>query len=222
MRCMHVTARVVLALVIAHGLGCSQGTGAGGTSDPSRSGTHAEQAATVTRGQLRLAIRTRAYGEQVARLTDGPIIRPVAGDLVAVVMVDSPRTARGFGAADAEALGLPADRVYATALENTLAELTPLPGSVPPACGSVMAIQNGYYYESTRLLALSGRATTTTTAPVLVALPAYDTVLIGQDCGAESRVALAAIAGEVGLASPAPLSGTLFRVTVDGIVALTP
>ena len=32
---MHVTARVVLALVIAHGLGCLQGTGAGGTSDPS-------------------------------------------------------------------------------------------------------------------------------------------------------------------------------------------
>ena len=220
---MHVTARVVLALVIAHGLGCSQGTGAGGTSDPSRSGTHAEQAATVTRGQLRLAILTRAYGEQVARLTDGPIIRPVAGDLVAIVMVDSPRTARGFGAADAEALGLPADTVYAVALENTLAELTLLPGSVPPACGSVMAIQNGYYYESTRLLAISGRATTTTTtAPVLVALPAYDTVLIGQDCGAESRVALSAIAGGVGAASPVPLTSTLFRVTVDGITAFTP
>ncbi|MBK6812415.1 MAG: hypothetical protein IPG81_26725, partial [Sandaracinaceae bacterium] len=82
--------------------------------------------------------------------------------------------------------------------------------------------QNGYYYESTRLLALSGRATTTTTAPVLVALPAYDTVLIGQDCGAESRVALSAIAGGVGAASPVPLTSTLFRVTVDGITALTP
>ncbi|MCB9662196.1 MAG: hypothetical protein R3B40_31070 [Polyangiales bacterium] len=177
----------------------------------------------ASREHLRLAIRTRPHGEQVATLIEGAVIRHVVGEFVAIVMVDSLPMSRVYGAADAGALGLSSDQAHAAALENTLAELAPLPNGFPPSCGNVLTIKNGYYYESTRLLdpRLVG-AVTTTRPPLLVALPAYDTVLIGLDCGADARFTMSVTTGVAGASSTIPLSPMHLRVAVDGITPLPP
>lgn len=176
----------------------------------------------VTREQLRVGLRTRAYADNAGRLTDGAILRPAFGDLVAFVMVDSPTTARGYGTADARALGLDAAAAYDLALANTLAELGDLPSDGALACGAIVAVTNRSFYESTRLLdpRLFGGATTTLRAPMLVAVPTYDAMLLTLDCGAESRATLTARAAQLAAESPLPLTNTLFRVTAEGITAL--
>ena len=176
----------------------------------------------ATREQLRVVVRTREYGESFAGRADGAVLRPAIGDLVAIVVVDSPNTTRSYGSADGQTLGLTADAAYTLALANTLAELRDMP-SDELACGRVVAVDRSYY-ESTRLLdpRLFGGATTTTRAPVLVAVPTYDSLLLTLDCGAASRTAFATVVSRAATDSTPPPSRTLFRVTAEGVTPVNP
>lgn len=170
--------------------------------------------------QLRVAVRPRDYGERVSGAGEGAIVRPIAGDLVAIVMVDSPRSARIYNGGDASALGLTDDAAYARALANTIAELPPQPAGAVPPCGQVRVLENDYYYESSRILdpvwlaSLAGGGS----EPILVGVPAYEVVFVARECDPGTQLALAQIGDSVARSSSAPLSATLFHVVSGALV----
>lgn len=170
--------------------------------------------------QLRVAVRTREYGDEVTARLEGSIVRPIAGDLVAVVMVDSPRTARAFGADDLSSLGLSPDDAYARALANTLAEMPQAATNPAPACGHAMAIQHDYYYESSRILDATWLASLGGGGPepILVRVPSYESVVVARECDPATRVVVGQIGDQIARGSSSPLSTTLFRVGPDGLV----
>lgn len=165
--------------------------------------------------RLRVALRVRSA------IPSGPfLVREAIGELAAIVMYDTPRTAMYLTREQADSLGLTEDEAFERALAQTLDELGPADAPRLDACESIGVLGNGGYYESTRLLAPdSFRALArTSTNPLLVTVPSYDAVLFTFGCHPLSAVTLRSISAEGMRATSTPLSAQVFRLTPEGFV----
>lgn len=85
---------------------------------------------TIEPSMVRVVVRTRDYVETVRKQMPADqaklLVRPLAGDLMQVAVLDFPRSIRLFTASDAKALKLKENEVFELGLKNLRAELTPL------------------------------------------------------------------------------------------------
>jgi hypothetical protein len=169
-----------------------------------------------TADQLRVAMRPKAYTDRIRGFDPTLLVRPLAGDLEQVMMLDTPKNASPVSAAGLKELGLTAEQAWARAAKNTLAELTPAPK--PPAPGQVAHFGGGRFYESSRLLdhAGWGRVAKATRGGLFVVVPSRDMIIWGDAAEPGIGKGMVDIARESMGQSPIPLTDTLFRWTPKG------
>lgn len=142
-----------------------------------------DDAAAITRPQLRAAIRHGDYCAELQRLgatrADGErfLSRPLPPDLCEVLMVDYPDRMRALGRADLTALSLGEAEAWALGRRQALANL-PRPPELEGLDRGVIAVMD-HDYIPTLLLADDGwRALAAAQGPLLVAVPADEVMLL--------------------------------------------
>ncbi|MCF8204089.1 MAG: hypothetical protein K9J82_03360 [Methylotenera sp.] len=174
-----------------------------------------------TRTALRAVVRPTAFADGPAGSLGGrsPFIRrPLAEGLVALVMLDSPRSARLVSEADAQALGLSVDDTYAEALAQLRRQLTPMATTARPVAAGRLGVLEGDFYESGRVLLHDDWAPLARAQKgvLVVALPAKNLLLYGADDSPAGLDALRLQARDLARRSPAPLTELLLRWTPEG------
>lgn len=177
--------------------------------------------APVTQESLRVVVRTADYADGAAHTLAGkgaPMRRPVAEGLVAMPIVDSPRSARLLGEADCKALGLLPDQAYDLALANLRMALKPLADVAKPVRRGAIGTLQGDFYESGRVLLHDDWAPLAKAQQgvLVVALPSKDLLLYGADDSPAGLDALRVLSRDVARRSPAQLSDLLLRWTESG------
>lgn len=182
-----------------------------------------QAAAPPSREALRLVVRTAEFAEGAAGTSaaagkTGFIRRPVAEGLVAMLMLDSPRSARLVSEADCQALGLSADEAYALGLANLQRQLLPLAQAGKPVAPGAFGTLEGDFYESGRVLLHESWAGLARgqKGVLIVALPAKNLILYSADDSPAGLAALRTLARESARRSPGPLSEVLLRWSPSG------
>jgi uncharacterized protein YtpQ (UPF0354 family) len=183
---------------------------------------HRDRSAPPTREAVRLVVRSTQYLQQAQKPlpADAPALqsRPVAEGLVALPVLDSPRTIRMLTEKDNKTLDLTSDEVHQLARANTIAALKPLMDAANVAGAGQIGQLTGDSFQPSRL------AFHDTWAPLadaqggqlIVAAPATDAVFyIGEDSPAAID-ALRALVRQVVNRSPNRLSDTLLRWNKGG------
>ncbi|HEY2513308.1 MAG TPA: hypothetical protein VGI39_20710, partial [Polyangiaceae bacterium] len=127
--------------------------------------------------------------------------------------------ARGLTLADLTTLGLPRAQLAAVARHNLEGRLMNLDERLAKAApGSLVAIEPGNYYESSRLLlndrwaALSAKVK----KPIVVAIPGNDAALVVIDPSREMLAGLAKVARDEYSRADRPISPSLYRWSNSG------
>jgi uncharacterized protein YtpQ (UPF0354 family) len=179
--------------------------------------------AEAVRGQLtapskeaiRILVRPRSYGEGSPEMKKELEPRPLAGGLVMLPAIDTPRTIRVLGRKSYADLRLSGDEVFKLGLANLRAQLKPLTQEAKIARPGQIGYLSGNPYHSSRL-ALHDSWSPLAKAQggaLIVAAPATDIVVyIGEDTPAAIDV-LRALARKVMRDAPNPLSSELLRWT---------
>lgn len=171
---------------------------------------------------VRVVVRSREYVEatrkQLPRSAPRILARPLVGELMAVAVVDLPRSIRLFTAADAKALKLTENEVFELGLKNLRADLKRLDEHPQPAAAQSFAFLDDSPYESSRLALhaewkpmaekLGGN--------LIVAVPASDVVLYARGDSAMAADVLHETAKKVADEADRPLSLSVFRWTKRG------
>lgn len=178
-----------------------------------------------TRTALRAVVRPTAFADGAAGSLGGRsnfIRRPLVDGLVALVMLDSPRSARLVSEADAQALGLSVDDTYAEALAQLRGQLSPMAKAARPVVAGQVGALEGDFYESGRVLLHDDWASLARAQKgvLVVALPAKNLLLYGADDSPAGLQALRLQARDLAKRSPAPLTELLLRWTPEGWQAL--
>lgn len=180
------------------------------------------QAATPpSRDALRVVVRTTEFADGAERSMAGKagfIRRPLAEGLVAMVMLDAPRSARLMGEADSLALGLSADAAFALGQGNLRRQLKPLAQVARPVVPGSFGTLDGDFYESGRVVLHEDWAALARAhkGVLIVALPAKNLLIYSADDSPAGLEALRQRARDVGRRSPGPLSDVLLRWTPAG------
>jgi hypothetical protein len=187
--------------------------------------SRSEDEARPTAERLRLALRPRERLSMSAGGTSVPVAQQFIGDVYAVVMVDFPESARVLLESELEGLGMDRAAAIERARANVVAELGPFaPENLPPRGAPMLGVISGrYYYESSRLFdpesfeAISQRLG----GALLVAVPAYDTVLFAEGTDETAAAAFAAITENVYRDTTQPLSTQVFRYRSGRLVPIS-
>lgn len=184
-----------------------------------------QSTAPVTREALRAVVRTADYAEGTARTMAGKgtaLDRPFAGGLVAMAVIDSPRSARLLGEADCKTLNLSTDQAYELALANLRRALKPLNDVAKPLKPGAIGTLQGDFYESGRVLLHDDWASLAGAQQgvLVVALPSKDVLLYGADDSPAGLDALRMQARDVLRSAPGRLTDVLLRWTETGWQAL--
>lgn len=174
-----------------------------------------------TRAALRAVVRPTAFADGAAASMGGKsnfIRRPLVDGLVALVMLDAPRSARLVSEADAQALGLSVDGTYAEALAQLRRQLAPMATAARPVSPGRVGALEGDFYESGRVLLHEDWAPLARAQKgvLVVALPAKNLLLYGADDSPAGLEALRLQARDLARRSPAQLSDLLLRWTPEG------
>lgn len=178
---------------------------------------------------VRVVIRSSEYLHTAQSSTSAPgsiqtLSKPFVEGLVALPVLDSPRTVKMLGEKDATKLGLTADEAFELGLANLRKELKPLMDVAKVAGKQQIGQLVGDTYDPSRLLLVD------TWAPLaakqggvlIVAIPATDAVFcIGEDTPVAID-ALRTLARNVMTRAPNQLSGTLLRWHESGWEVVPP
>jgi uncharacterized protein YtpQ (UPF0354 family) len=163
---------------------------------------------------VRVVVRTQAYVTSSRATFPKGIPKPLAGSLVMLPVIDTPRTIRILMENDLGDLGLSADEVFSLGLANLSHRLKPLMAAKAVRPGQIGHI-GGDDYNSSRLALLESWSPLAKAqgGKLIVAVPATDTVLyIGDDSPTVIDV-LRLLVNKVSAQAPNPLSTELFRWT---------
>lgn len=168
---------------------------------------------------VRLAVRPSSYAQQAASMSGKAIqARPLAGELLIMPVLDSPRTTRSLSEEDFKKLGLTADQVYQLGQANLNATLKPLMSQARVAKHGQIGQVAGDPYEASRLALHDSWAPLAEAqgGVLIVAAPAKDAVFyIGEDAP-QAIDALRTLANDLIRKAPNPLSTELLRWTKTG------
>jgi uncharacterized protein YtpQ (UPF0354 family) len=171
---------------------------------------------------VRVVVRTRDYVESVRKQMPAdkakPLVRPLAGDLMQVAVLDFPRSIRLFTATDAKALKLKENEVFELGLKNLRAELKPLTEHPKPTAPQSFAFLDDSPYEASRL-ALHAEwkpIADKVGGNLIVAVPAADVVLYGRGDSKTAADVLHQTAKRAAQEADRPLSVSVFRWTESG------
>jgi hypothetical protein len=183
---------------------------------------HRDRNAAPKREAARLVVRTTQYLQNVQGSLphDAPALqpRPLVEGLVALPVLDSPRTIRMLTERDNKALGLTPDETYQLALANTRAALKPLMEVAKVAGAGQIGQLAGDSFHPSRL------ALHDTWAPLaeaqggklIVAAPATDAIFYISEDTSTAIDALRALVNNVMSRAPNRLSDTLLRWNQSG------
>lgn len=177
-----------------------------------------DQNAPMSKEAVRIIVRTSAYVKAGAQQKIELLARPLAGELMMLPALDSPRTIRPLRLEDNERLGLSADEVFKLGLANLRANLKPLMKVANPAQPGQLGYITGDVYHSSRL-ALHESWSPLARAQggkLVVGAPANDTVVYVGDDSPMAIEALRLLVRKLMPGSPSPLSGELLRWTPEG------
>lgn len=175
----------------------------------------------ITRESLRVAVRTTEFVDEAAKSTSGNgglMHRPLAAGLLAVVMADSPRSARFLNISEGQRLGLTVNQAFEIGLANLRQTLKPISEVAQAVKKGGIGTLEGAFYESSRLLFPAEWAPLASAqqSVLIVALPTKDLLLYSSDDSAEGLEALRTLARDVMRRSSGPLSDQLLRWTESG------
>src|SRR5262249_19817828 len=137
----------------------------------------------VTKEAIRLVVRTEGYvRSSQASLPKGAqklLPRPLAGGLVVLPVMDTPRAVRMLSEKDMEALGLSADGVFKLGAGNLNQSLKPLRDAAKPVQSGQIGHLSGDVYNSSRLALLESWAplAEAQAGKLIAAAPATDIIL---------------------------------------------
>lgn len=169
-----------------------------------------------TLARLRLAVRDAGTIEAYTRRVAEPFVTfPVVADLVAIVMVDFPESARPLFERELRALGATREQAIARARENVLEELGPmrLREVLSASQERVVVLADGRYYESSQILDPTRFAglSDSLSGALLVSVPSNDIVLIVADSGPATLAGFATLTRQLAEESSRPLSTAVLR-----------
>lgn len=173
--------------------------------------------AKTAREALVLVLRTKSYLANIG-VPISPITEPFAGELVAVLMVDSPTTARSAGQGDLTELGLDASQALAIGRKN----IGTFAGSVesqvePTAVGAIGTVSDNYYGSSLMLDIAGWQAVAARrTGRLVVSVPAPDVLLYKWLDTPEDLFAFEALTDHFFHGVERPLSDQIFGFTGTG------
>jgi uncharacterized protein YtpQ (UPF0354 family) len=178
----------------------------------------------ITADKMRVVVRTASYIEEVEKEMrggkgGGPVYAPYAADLVEVCEFDFPTSARIASKADLDKLGLSPQEALARGEANTRAALPPLAGQLRKIEGREFGVLDGDAgYTSSRFLLHDDWAPLASSldGKLIVAVPADNLLLYGEDRDADSESALAELAGKTAKTGERPISLAVFRWTRTG------
>lgn len=168
---------------------------------------------------VRLAVRPSSYAQQ-SKSASGKTIQtwPLAGDLLIMPVLDSPRTTRSLTDDDFKKLGLNADQVYQLGQANLNATLKPLMSQARVAKHGQIGQVGGDAYEASRLALHDSWAPLAEAqgGVLIVAAPAKDGLLYISEDTPQAIDALRALMNDLIRKVPNPLSTELLRWTKAG------
>jgi hypothetical protein len=185
-----------------------------------------EQAADTRPADLRVAVRSVRYIDDVIKSTAGnpeaaPIVRPIAGDIAMICVVDTPRAIRMLTHDDLTKLGLTEDQAITLGLNNVAALLGPLSKAAEPVTPTIKAT-TGEFYNSSRLL-LHDQWSDISKAMgrhLVVAVPSSEILVFGN--GTTDGARIARIASGAARDASKPISDQLYHWTPTGWEVVTP
>jgi hypothetical protein len=168
---------------------------------------------------VRLVVRPEEYIRQYDAAAGLKIQTwPLAGGLVVVPVLDTPRAMRTMTSDDVKRLDMNADQVFQLGLDNLKSTLEPLMPKAPVAKPGEIGRVAGDAYDSSRLVMHDSWAPLAEAqgGVLIVAAPAKDAVFyVGEDTP-KAIDALRALTKQVMKNVPNPLSPTLLRWTKTG------
>ena len=182
-----------------------------------------QESTPVQKSAIRAVLRTTDYVEHARNAFPRkpqwqPIVRPLAGDVWVVCVLDLPTGIKILNAEDIAKLGLSADETVVLAKRNLIAALRPFDSVVHGFPDEAFGAVRGDYYEASRLLLHDEWAPLAkqATGSLIVAVPAIDVVLYGDSGRRQSVRAMSAVALDVASKAQRPISPTLFKWTQAG------
>lgn len=172
------------------------------------------------REELVAALRTKSY---LDRIGPGPVTKPLVGELVILLMVDSDVASRSANGNDLIALGLTPEDALAVGLAN----VSRIAGRVKDRLrktgdGSLGIMGDGNYYGSSLLLDVDGwtHAASLVRGELVAAVPTRDALLYKWIEQPVDLAVFGQIAGHLHDESPLRLSRDLLRWTGNGWEAM--
>jgi hypothetical protein len=173
----------------------------------------------VTRDQLRIIVRNTTTLAMTAQSKVPPVTAPLGGDLVAVLVVDTPQTTRSLYRDELAALGLHDKAAFVTALANVRNEVGPLAKkmNLPLPDNGLGFLTPTHYYNGAFVSAPSEWTTAAKSMKsLMVSVPSDQIVLYGDNKGPESIAAFKAITAKMYGEADRPVSKTILQWTARG------
>lgn len=178
---------------------------------------HKDRPAPPSREAVRVVVRTQAYVTGIQGMPKAPKVqpRPLAGGLVMLPAIDTPRAIRMLTEDDNEQLGLTPDDVFKLGFANLRKHLKPLMSVANVTRARQMGQLSGDPYQSSRLALLESWSPLAKAqgGKLIIVAPATDMVLYIGDDASTAIEALRLLAKNLATVAPTPLSGELLRWT---------
>jgi len=182
-----------------------------------------ERNAPPAKDAVRIVVRSTDYIKQAqaslgANASETHLqLRPFVEGLVAVAVLDTPRTIRPLNDGDLEKMGLSQEQLFELGAKNVRAALRPLSETARPVAAGEIGSIHGNFYEIGRVTLHDdwGALALSQNGILLVALPTTDTVLYISEASPASVEAFRALVRDVARKSPNPLSSSLLQWTTE-------
>ncbi len=178
---------------------------------------------------IRAVVRSSAYAAQVHRMAaNGPdhdgIVRPIAGDVWMIVVVDRPHGIEPLNHGDMAKLGLTEDQAVALAIKNVAAALPPIEADTHPVQQTSFKMVGGDFYDSSRMLLHDSWAKLSAEmgGHLVIAVPNPDLLIYGNGSGNAERIVFGGFVRMVLGKADKPISADLFEWTPGGWKVVKP
>ncbi len=183
----------------------------------------------VATSDLRVIVRSTGYVDALRkhaaeRLEPQPIVRPLAGDLWLVCVVDLPRQINMLTDRDLEKLGLSQEEAIALGKQNVAAELPPGSAVISRLKPDAIGYITGHFYESSRLLMHDDWAALSQemNGQLVVAVPVPEGILYAEGKDRASLDALTRVAEATAKGDQRRISTQLLRWVPEGWEVVNP
>lgn len=179
----------------------------------------------ITRAQLRVAVRARAYCTELARLgrdateAQRVMTREMPPDLCAVLMVDYPDRIRGLPAGDLVPLGLTAEAAWQLAESQTIAAL-PQPSALGQLDRGMIAVTDFDYIPSLLLNREGWRTLAAAHGELLVAVPSNSMMIVALAASVPDLAGFRRATREAFDTAERQISDSVYRWTEQGWVVV--